>query len=128
MLKRNARTLRKQMTDAERALWKHLRLRQIGGQKFRRQHPIGPYIVDFVCLEKRFIIEVDGGHHASQMDEDAKRTAWLHAQGFRVLRLWNHDVLTATEAVMEQINEALICSPPPPPQSSPPKGGGRGTS
>ena len=119
MLKRTARTLRKHMTDAERVLWKQLRLRQIEGQKFRRQHPIGPYIVDFVCLEKRFIIEVDGGHHASQMDEDAKRTAWLQTQGFHLLRLWNHDVLTETEAVMAQINEVLICLPPhlnPPPR------------
>ncbi len=62
------------------------KLRQLGGYKFRRQQPLGPYIVGFVCLEQRLIVEVDGGQHAEQADEDAQRTAWLEAQGFRVLR------------------------------------------
>ena len=72
-----ARGLRKNPTEAERLLWRHLRLRQLGGHKFRRQQPLGPYIVDFVCLEKRLIVEVDGGHHAAQVAKDAQRAAWL---------------------------------------------------
>ncbi len=93
MRQSSARRLRKHPTDAERLLWRHLRLRQLGGYKFRRQQPLGPYIVDFVCLAKRLIVEVDGGQHAEQAEEDAQRTAWLEAQGFRVLRFWNTEVL-----------------------------------
>ena len=102
-----ARELRKDPTPAERALWKRLRLRQISGYKFRRQQPIGPYIVDFVCFEKRLIIEVDGGQHSQQIVQDSKRTAWLKDQGFGVLRFWNNEVLEATEAVGATILEAL---------------------
>ena len=103
-----ARELRNNPTEAERALWKHLRLRQLAGQKFRRQVPLGGYIVDFVCIEKRLIIEVDGGQHSETADTDAERTAWLEARGFRVLRFWNHEVLGDTEAVMGVIREALV--------------------
>ena len=78
-----ARELRKNPTNAEQALWKHLRMRQIGGYKFRRQQPIGPYIVDFVSFEREVIIEVDGGQHSQQTEYDAERTAWLNAQGYR---------------------------------------------
>ena len=103
-----ARELRKDPTAAERALWKCLRLRQISGYKFRRQQPIGLYIRDFVCFEKKLIIEVDGGQHSQQIVEDSKRTAWLTDQGFSVLRFWNNEVLEATEAVGATILEALI--------------------
>ena len=81
--------LRNNPTEAERSLWQHLRLRQLGGHKFRRQQSLGPYIVDFVCLEKRLIIEVDGGQHSEQKAYDAERNTWLEVQGFHVLRFWN---------------------------------------
>lgn len=112
------------MTEAERALWRHLRLRQVGGAKFRRQQPIGPYILDFVCFEKKLVIEVDGGQHSEQGAYDGERSAWLEAEGFRVLRFWNHDVLGQIEAVAEAIMEALSgwSEIPPPPSSSPTRG------
>ncbi|HYY26228.1 MAG TPA: DUF559 domain-containing protein [Candidatus Udaeobacter sp.] len=102
-----ARTLRNNPTDAERLLWHYLRLRQIGGHKFRRQRPIGPYIVDFVCLEKQIVVEVDGGQHTQQEPYDARRDAWLRSEGFVVLRLWDHEVLTQVNDVMQVIWAAL---------------------
>jgi very-short-patch-repair endonuclease len=102
-----ARQLRKNLTDAERRLWKYLRCKQIEGHRFRRQVPIGPYYVDFLCLERRLVIEVDGGRHADRQAEDAKRTAWLESQGFRVLRYWNNEVLQNFEGVVEAILLAL---------------------
>src|SRR5262249_49556234 len=114
-----ARKLRNNPTDAELALWRQLRLRQFGGYKFRRQQSLGPYIVDFVCLEKRLVVEVDGGQHNEHAVYDAKRSAWLEAQGFHVLRFWNHEVLQQIEAVKETIARALGCFGPllnPPPQ------------
>ncbi|MBS3906015.1 MAG: endonuclease domain-containing protein [Syntrophaceae bacterium] len=102
------RQLRKNMTDTERVLWRHLRLRQIDGYKFRRQQPIGKYIVDFVCFEKKLIIEVDGGHHADQLGYDAKRSAWLEKEGFRILRFWDNQVLEEVESVKEVIVSALM--------------------
>ena len=118
-MNRNARHLRKNATDAERKLWQHLRNRQMSGCKFRRQVPIGNYIVDFVCLEKRLIIELDGGQHAMQEDHDHIRSLWLRAQGFRVIRFWNHDVLKAVEAVREVIVRHLDAPHP----VLPPRGG-----
>ena len=109
-----ARELRKQLTEAEKTLWRHLRLRQIGGYKFRRQQPLGPYVVDFVCFEKQLIVELDGGHHSEQLAYDADRTAWLGSQGYRVLRFWNHQVLGEIEAVNQVIYEALLGAYPPP--------------
>jgi very-short-patch-repair endonuclease len=109
-----ARELRNNLTDAEWLLWQHLRLRQLGGYKFRRQQPLGPYVVDFVCLEKRLIIEVDGGQHNEQVTYDTERSAWLEAQGFRVLRFWSHEVLQNIEAVKEVVVKALGCFDPPP--------------
>jgi len=109
MNKNKARALRKNPTDAERLLWKHLRLRQIGGYKFRRQQPLGHYIVDFVCLEKRLAIEVDGGQHSEQTNYDTKRSVWLESQGFRILRFWNHEILKETDAVKQVIAEAVGC-------------------
>ncbi len=108
MSKAHARALRSNPTEAERALWKHLRMRQIEGHKFRRQQSLGRYIVDFVCPEKKLIIELDGGQHSELVASDSVRTAWLEAQGFRVLRFWNHQVLADIEAVKEAIREALL--------------------
>ncbi|MDE2837942.1 MAG: endonuclease domain-containing protein [Chloroflexota bacterium] len=98
-----ARGFRKDPTDAERALWGILRKRGVQGRRFRRQAPIGPYIVDFVCFETRLVIEVDGGQHAEQADYDAARTAWLESQGFRVMRFWNNEVLEQMGAVREAL-------------------------
>ncbi|MDO5091357.1 MAG: endonuclease domain-containing protein [Cardiobacteriaceae bacterium] len=98
-----ARQLRKNMTDAERHLWRRLRGKQLHGIKFRRQQSIGEYIVDFVSLEHALVIELDGGQHAVQQHYDAARSAFLQAQGYHVLRFWNHDVLQQTEAVLESI-------------------------
>lgn len=103
-----ARALRKNPTEAEKTLWKHVRLRQLEGSKFRRQQPIGRYIVDFVCLEKKLVVEIDGGQDSAQARADAERTAWLEAQGFRVLRFWNHDVLCDIEAVSDAIVRELL--------------------
>jgi len=104
-----AKQLRKNMTDAERALWRQLRSRQLSGHKFRRQQPIGKYIVDFVCLEKRLVIELDGGQHAedAQAQNDSQRTAWLEQNGYRVLRFWNHEILHSIEAIKQAIFQAL---------------------
>lgn len=103
----NARQLRKNLTDAEKKLWRHLRLKSIGGNKFRRQHPIGTYIVDFVCLEKRLIVELDGGQHGEQIAYDNERTQWLESCGYRVLRFWNNEVFEDVEVVVEVIVKAL---------------------
>lgn len=99
----NARRLRKNQTDAEQCLWQRLRGRSLAGLKFRRQHPIGPYICDFVCVDQKLIIEIDGGQHAANIEKDAVRTAYLQSQGFSVVRFWNHEVLATTEAVLEKI-------------------------
>src|SRR5262245_53099227 len=96
-----ARDLRKNPTDPEQRLWYHRRHRQLRHSRFRRQAPIGPYIVAFVGFEERWIIELDGGPHAVQVEEDARRTAWLNAQGFRVIRFWNHQIFEDREAVLE---------------------------
>ncbi|QNN22449.1 endonuclease domain-containing protein [Planctomycetales bacterium ZRK34] len=94
-----ARRLRRDMTGPERALWWILRDRRLGGIKFRRQVPIGPFVVDFVCFEHRLIIEVDGESHVGRADEDARREAYLRSQGFGVVRYMNDDVLKDGEAV-----------------------------
>ncbi|MBI4668949.1 MAG: endonuclease domain-containing protein [Elusimicrobia bacterium] len=102
-----ARALRRNPPDAELKIWYLLRDRQLGGYKFRRQFPIGPYIADFCCWKKRLIVELDGGQHAEQADKDAQRTCYLNSQGFRVLRFWDNETLTQTHAVLEKILEAL---------------------
>ncbi len=103
----NARRMRNHLTDAEKKLWRYLRLKNIDGNKFRRQQPIGKYIVDFVSLEKKLIVEVDGGQHGEQITYDNERTAWLESEGYRVLRFWNNEVLEDTEVVLEVIVRAL---------------------
>jgi len=102
-----ARTLRKHLTETELRLWGKLKRRQLAGMKFRRQQPIGPFIVDFVCFERRVIIEVDGGQHAEVVAYDVNRTRWLETQGYRVLRFWNNEVLADTEAVAQAILDCI---------------------
>ena len=101
-----ARELRRHMTDAERTLWRCLRLRQLEGFRFRRQLPVGPYIVDFACLRTRLVVEVDGGQHA-EMSADDVRTRYLESCGFIVLRFWNDEVLLRTGLVLEAIHAAV---------------------
>ncbi len=103
----HARALRKRSTDAERKLWRYLRQRQLDSRKFRRQHPIGPYVADFVCMEKHLVVEVDGSQHALQEERDNACTAWLEDRGFRVLRFWNNEVLGNIEGVLLKIRETL---------------------
>lgn len=115
--KHRARELRQRMTDAEQRLWYHLRARRLGGFKFRRQHAVGPYVVDFVCKEAKLIVEADGGQHAADGARDARRTRYLENRGYRVLRFWNDEVLRDTRAVLEGIEQALTPSQRPPNRS-----------
>ena len=108
----HVRQLRINQTDAERQLWTMLRSRRFAGFKFRRQQPIDHYIADFCCLEKRLIIELDGGQHASQQSYDDQRTRYLNENGFRVLRFWNNQLMAERNAVMEMIFNALSPHPP----------------
>ncbi len=114
-----ARHLRKNMTEAEQLLWRHLRAHRLCGEKFRRQHPIGPYIVDFAHLGARVVIEADGGQHNGNAD-DIVRDAWLRSRGFTVLRFWNNEILRNLHAVlgailMEVSKRRVILSPGPSP-------------
>lgn len=113
------RLLRSNMTDAEQKLWRGLRGRQLHGWKFRRQHPYGDYVLDFVCLEAKLVVEVDGGQHVEQRQDDISRDANLRAAGFAVLRFWNHQVMQQSDDVMEAIVAALPATNPPPSQPSP---------
>lgn len=115
-----ARSLRSNMTDAELHLWTRLRAHRLDDLSFRRQVPIGSYVVDFVCLSERLVIEVDGGQHGAARDE--ARDAWLKKQGFAILRFWNNDVLSNAEGVLEKILESVRRSPPS--LTLPRKGGG----
>lgn len=112
-----ARDLRKNQTDAEKLLWHNLRNRQLENIKFKRQYSIGPYIVDFISLEKRLIIELDGGQHNEDENiiKDQARTEFLEKEGFKVLRFWNNDVLVNTENVLEEIIQSFSPSPRPSP-------------
>jgi very-short-patch-repair endonuclease len=120
-----ARELRRNMSEAEKRLWARLRAHRMDGRKFRRQHALGTYIVDFVCLDSRLIIELDGDSHANDSREalDALRTAYLEKLGFRVIRFWNDYVLTDLDNVTETIFEALAITRPSP-QPSPLRGEG----
>ncbi|NMM45549.1 endonuclease domain-containing protein [Rhodospirillaceae bacterium KN72] len=108
-----ARALRRNATDAETKLWSRLRNRQLNGMKFRRQAPLGPYFADFLCRETRLIIEIDGGQHDPERDQD--RTTFLNAQGYHVIRFWNHDVLANIEGVLTCITEHNSRGPHPNP-------------
>ena len=109
---RRARSLRAEMTLPEVLIWKALR-NQPNGLKFRRQHPFGDYVIDFVCLEAMLAIEVDGGQHGTQQSEDEARTEYLKRAGFRVLRFWNNEVMSEIESVTTIIWRALQDSPTP---------------
>ena len=108
-----ARALRKRSTDTEAYLWKRLKNRQIGF-KFRRQQPIGKYVVDFVSLDKKLIIEVDGGQHAIDARDDKIRDEWLRGEGYQVLRFWDNEVFSNLEGVLETIRDALLTPHPTP--------------
>ena len=118
-LTRLARNLRRNQTDAELGLWRVLRSSQIEGAKFKRQFPVGPYIVDFVCFEARLVVEVDGSQHALHENEDAIRTEFLESKGLSVIRFTNIDVLTNMEGVVSAIVELFAAqrrhSPSPKP-------------
>ena len=109
-----ARRLRREQTDAERVLWFRLRDRRLNGLKFRRQTPIGNYIVDFCCEASRLIVELDGGQHATRNQRDEKRTADLESRGYVVMRFWNDDVLRNIDGVLGEIVGTLKLVPPHP--------------
>ncbi|WP_309662202.1 DUF559 domain-containing protein [Sphingomonas sp.] len=100
----HARRLRRDSTDAEQLMWRALRSRQLAGLKFRRQATIGPYIPDFVCVEARLVVEIDGGQHDEELDR--QRTRFLEQHGFKMLRFWNNDVLENSDGVLETILRA----------------------
>ncbi len=110
-----SRELRNNLTGAERKLWQYICRRQLGGTRFNRQVPIGPFICDFVARTPKLIIELDGGQHAVRAVEDQGRTAYLQRHGYRVLRFWNNDVLENVEGVLSMIEEALRNRPSPSP-------------
>lgn len=111
-----ARRLRRNQTDVEKILWQHLRNRRLNGVKFRRQHPIGRYIVDFVCREEALIVEVDGGQHNSELEKkrDVVRTAWLEKEGYKILRFWNNEVIENLDGVLQIISDFLTSPAPSP--------------
>ena len=107
-----ARKLRNNMTEAEKYIWYMLRSKNLNGFKFRRQQPIGSYIVDFICLKEKLIIEIDGGQH-NQNINDTVRDNWLKQEGFRIVRFWNNEVLENRDSVLEKIiNLTLPLTPP----------------
>ena len=109
-----ARRLRSNQTDVEKLLWQHLRNRRLNSVKFRRQHPIGRYIVDFVSLERKLIIELDGGQHNSELGRkrDATRVSWLNKEGFKILRFWNNEVIENLDEVLQVISNTLTLPSP----------------
>ena len=113
-----AKALRQNMTDAECLLWRHLRAHRLDGRKFRRQQPIGPYVVDFVDFGARVIVEADGGQHNDNAD-DPVRDAWLTEQGFKVMRFWNNEILQSADAVLAMIWTAVAEAAPSPPAPLP---------
>src|SRR5260221_11883803 len=117
-----ARRLRGNPTEVEKRMWRRIRKRQLHGHRFRRQVPLGPYVVDFACIELSLIIEVDGGQHSWLEKQDAMRTDWLEAHGWRVVRFWNNDVIENIHGVLERLvielgNGGDIPHPDPPPQA-----------
>jgi very-short-patch-repair endonuclease len=117
-----AQAMRTAPTEAEKKLWWHLRHRlAVKGTHFRRQVRLGRYIVDFVCHQTKVIVEVDGGQHAERVKPDSERTRFLEAEGYRVLRFWNNDVLGNIDGVLEVVQRAVTATPTPNPS---PQGGG----
>ena len=112
---RRARELRANPTEAERLLWVHLSARKVAGVRFNRQFPIGPFVCDFVSRSAKLIVEVDGGQHDANAEADRSRTRYLEAQGFRVIRFWNNQVLQQIEAVVGEIERVLADRPSPNP-------------
>jgi len=115
-----AKALRSNMTNAESILWSELRNRRFQGVKFRRQYPIGIYIVDFICLDLKLVIEVDGGQHLNNSD-DQQRDSWLCSQGFEIIRIWNNELLQSKDAVLEMLRnniDARMLNQPPHPTLS----------
>jgi adenine-specific DNA-methyltransferase len=125
MQKKRSRNLRKNATEVEIRLWRYLRARRFESFKFRRQRPIGPYIVDFVCLERGLVIELDGGRHSESQDYDQRRDAYLERAGYRVVRFWNNDILQNIDGVLQTIDTELRRDPHPNPL--PQAGEGDGT-
>jgi len=121
----HARELRSHQTEAEQRLWTQLRAHRLMGLKFRRQKPLGPYIVDFICHEIGLVIEVDGGQHQEAAAYDSRRDAWLRERGYQVLRFWNNEVMQQMDGVLEAIrvfveaNRAPSRSPSRPPSRPP---------
>ena len=115
-----ARALRHRETETEQIIWSWLRDNKIDGVKFRRQQPVGKFIVDFVSFEKKLVIEIDGGQHSFELNktEDEARKQWLESQGFRVIRFWNNEVSSNLEGVILQIEETLRGHPHPDPLPS----------
>ena len=111
-LKTFARQMRREPTADELKFWYQVRDRRLEGFKFKRQVPIGPFIADFVCIERRIIVEIDGGQHSGSM-RDEKRDAFLSSEGYRVMRFWNADVLTNMSGVIDMVIAALAASPHP---------------
>ncbi|UOO81700.1 endonuclease domain-containing protein [Uruburuella testudinis] len=110
----HAKVMRREMTDAEQRLWHYLRAGRLNGYKFRRQQPMGRYIVDFVCVTPKLIVEADGGQHAEQAEYDEERSQYLHGLGFTVLRFWNDEILRQTDDVLAQILSVLQALARPP--------------
>ncbi|MFB3059465.1 MAG: endonuclease domain-containing protein [Gammaproteobacteria bacterium] len=106
-IRQKAKQLRSNSTDAERNLWAHIRNRRLEGWKFRRQLPIGRFIVDFACAELRIIVEIDGGQHAEKIHYDLGRTRFLQSKGYQVVRYWNNEVLGNIEGVLEALTLTL---------------------
>lgn len=109
-VKQRSRALRTNQTDAERKLWRYLKDRQVNGWRFRRQHPIAPYVVDFACIETKLIVEADGGQHATASG-DPVRDERLREKGWRIMRFWNPNILKSISGIIETIADAL--GPPP---------------
>lgn len=107
VLQARAKKLRQNMSEAETRLWHHLRAGRLNGYKFRRQQPMGNYIVDFVCVTPKLIIEADGGQHAEQAEYDQARSLYLNGLGFTVLRFWNDEILRQTDDVLAEILRVL---------------------
>lgn len=124
----NAKSLRRTQTDAEQKLWYHLRAHRFMGKKFKRQKPMGRYVVDFVCLEEKLIIELDGGQHADNVEYDRERDSWLRSEGYTVLRFWNNEMLNEMEGVLErmrmEIDNKIVLNDTLSPDPSPVNGRG----